>query len=121
MNFAADAPLALIGFSPSAARALRDLGLNALSVPGEPLPEVLDALKVLRFGGALVATDCQEAAFGNVQPDAAARKVGRVDALALLGEARGTRGGGAGGLGIHRPIRGRRRGQAHRRHPLAHR
>lgn len=86
----ADAPLALIGFGPPAARALRDLGLSALSVPDQPLSEVLSALHTLNFGGALLAPRVEAAAFALTQPDGFARKLSRVDALSLMGEARGT-------------------------------
>lgn len=87
---AGEAPLALVGFGAEAARALRALGLVALAVPAAPLAEVLGALAPLRFAGALIAPDHEEAAARLVTPDADARKLGRVDSVALAGGLRGS-------------------------------
>ncbi|PYE54811.1 shikimate dehydrogenase [Deinococcus yavapaiensis] len=85
-----DAALALVGHRPEVAVALRELGLTALRVPEDNLTNVLDALRTLRFVGALVAPHKEEAVFGAVQPDALARRQGRVDAIALAGSTYGT-------------------------------
>ncbi|MCD0167864.1 shikimate dehydrogenase, partial [Deinococcus sp. 12RED42] len=45
---ASDTPLALIGYPAPAARALRDLGLIAVSVPTDDTRAVLDACRTLR-------------------------------------------------------------------------
>lgn len=86
----ADAPLALIGFSRSAARSLRELGLVAFAVPATPLPEVLAACVTLGCAGALVAEAQQQAVYSLVQPDGAARKQARVDAIGFAAAPRGT-------------------------------
>lgn len=80
-----DAPLALIGHAPQAARALRELGLVALAVPDGPLADVFAALRTLHFCGALLAPHLEEAALAHVQSDASARKLGRADSLSLAG------------------------------------
>ena len=81
----ADHPLALIGFAPEAARALRDLGLIALNVPTTDLSRVLDACRALEFTGALVHPRLEHAALDGVTPDHAAQRLGRVDAIAFAG------------------------------------
>lgn len=81
----ADHPLALIGYAPEAARALRDLGLIALNVPTTDLPRVLDACRTLEFTGALVHPRLENAALDGVTPDHAAQRLGRVDAIAFAG------------------------------------
>ncbi len=86
----ADAPLALIGYGPSTARALRELGLVALAVPTAPLAEVLGACVTLGFAGALVADALGADAFALTQPDGAARLQGRVDALSFAAATHGT-------------------------------
>ncbi|MEF2280000.1 shikimate dehydrogenase [Deinococcus sp. YIM 134068] len=80
-----DAPLALVGHSPAAARALRDVGLVAVSVPGGDLGAVIGACRTLRFSGALVHESREGAAAEAVTPDTSARRAGRVDAVALTG------------------------------------
>lgn len=85
-----DSPLALIGYPAPAARALRDLGLIAVNVPTDDLRAVLDASRTLHFTGALVHPSQETHALGAVTPDAVARRVGRVDAIALSGEFHGT-------------------------------
>lgn len=80
-----DAPLALIGYAPEAARALRALGLLAIALPDGALNEVFAALRTLHFSGALIAPHLEEAAFVHVHSDAAARKLGRVDSVSLAG------------------------------------
>ncbi|AFZ65735.1 shikimate 5-dehydrogenase [Deinococcus peraridilitoris] len=80
-----DAPLALIGYSPDTARALRTFGLLSLAVPEGPPGDVVGALKTLRFTGALIAPHLEEVMLAHAQPDAAARKAGRVDALSFSG------------------------------------
>lgn len=85
-----DAALALIGHRPEVAVALRELGLTALRVPEDNLSGVVEALRTLRFVGALVAPHKEEAVFGVVQPDALARRQARVDAVALAGTTYGT-------------------------------
>ena len=85
-----DTPLALIGHSPQAARALRDIGLLALSVPTDDLSGVLQACQTLRFSGALVHASQECAALSVTQADPTAQKVGRVDAVAFAGGMHGT-------------------------------
>lgn len=85
-----DAPLALIGHSSQAARAFREVGLVALTVPESDLGAVLDACRTLHFTGALVHPSCEVAVAGVVDTDADARRVGRVDAVALAGGANGS-------------------------------
>lgn len=86
-----DAPLALIGSSPAAARALREVGLVAVAVPDEHLEAVLGACRTLRFSGALVHESREVAAASAADPDAGARRAGRVDAVAFTaGGAHGT-------------------------------
>lgn len=85
-----DAPLALIGYPAPAARALREVGLVALTVPDDDLSAVLDACRTLRFAGALVHATREIAVAGLVEADPDARRVGRVDALAFTGGVHGT-------------------------------
>lgn len=87
---AAERALALIGYSSSASRAMREFGLMALSVPGAPLPDVLVACERLGFVGALLHPSLQESAAGHLQLDPDARKANRADALAFTGGPRGT-------------------------------
>ncbi len=82
--------LALIGYPPAAARALRAFGLVALGVPAAPLPEVLAACQTLGFAGALLHPDVQELAAAHVQLDPDARRAGLSDALSFAGGPRGT-------------------------------
>ncbi|MFC4425355.1 shikimate dehydrogenase [Deinococcus navajonensis] len=77
--------LALIGYSPDAARTLRTLGLMALNVPTDNLGATLDACRTLHFSGALVAAPFQPQVLDVSTPDAGARRVGRADALAFAG------------------------------------
>lgn len=91
MTPAHDTPLALLGYPQGTGRALRDLGLNALSVPEAPLAEVLGACATLAFRGALVAPALQEGVLAVSQPDSAATRAGTADALAFV------RGGSGGG------------------------
>ncbi|UBV43589.1 shikimate dehydrogenase [Deinococcus taeanensis] len=85
-----DTPLALIGYPSPAARALRDLGLIAVNVPTGDLRGVLDACRTLQFSGALVHPSQETHALDAVTPDPVARRVGRVDAVSLSGQPRGT-------------------------------
>jgi len=85
-----DAPIALIGHHPDTARALRELGLVALTTPAEPLADVLAAARTLRYAGMLVGPAHEGATLPLVQPDSAARRTGGVDAVALTGSAHGT-------------------------------
>lgn len=87
---ASDTPLALIGYPAPAARALRDLGLIALSVPTDDTRAVLDACRTLHFTGALVHDSQQVHLLDAVTPDTAARRVGRVDAVSFAGTLSGT-------------------------------
>lgn len=80
-----DTPLALVGYPSAAALALRDLGLTALSVPAADPEEVVQACRVLGFGGALIAPAQQAAWLGAVSPDPEARRAGRVDAVTFGG------------------------------------
>jgi shikimate dehydrogenase len=80
-----DTPLALIGYSPDAARALRELGLTALAVPTDHLEEVLGACTALAFRGALVAASVQAAVLEATQPDSAAVRAGAADAVSFSG------------------------------------
>lgn len=90
MRSPSDAPLALIGYSADAARALREAGLLAVPVPDDDPAAVLDACRTLRFVGALVHPSREVALAGHVDPDPDARRVGRVDAVAFGREAHGT-------------------------------
>ena len=85
-----NAPLALLGYAPDAARAFRELGLLALTLPAEPLPDVLSAMRTLQFIGVLLGPALEEHAFAHVNADSAARKAHRVDAVAFTGNAIGT-------------------------------
>lgn len=80
-----ETPLALIGYSPDAARALRTLGLLALGVPADNLGATLEACRTLHFSGALVAPPFQAQVLDFSAPDAGARRVGRADTLAFAG------------------------------------
>jgi len=84
-----DHPLALLGFAPDAARALRQLGLIAVNVPTDDLTHVMDACRTLKFTGALVHPALEAAVAAAVTPDTAARRAGRVDAVAFSGTAHG--------------------------------
>ncbi|GGM01103.1 shikimate dehydrogenase [Deinococcus aerophilus] len=83
-------PLALIGHSPAAARALRELGVVALSVPTDDLRATLEACATLHFSGALVHPSQELRVADVAQPDAVARQVGRVDAVAFAAGIHGT-------------------------------
>ena len=85
MTPAHDTPLALLGYSPDAARALRELGLTALSLPTDALPEVLHACAVLACPGALVAPRFQDQVLAISRPDTAAQRAGSADALSFAG------------------------------------
>ncbi len=87
---ASDTPLALIGYPAPAARALRELGLVALSTPTDHLKEVMDACMTLGFSGALIHRSQEARALDATQADAGARRVGRVDAVAFTAGAHGT-------------------------------
>lgn len=85
MSPAHDTPLALLGYAPDAARRLRELGLTALSVPTEPLEDVLRACAALACPGALVAGALQATVLGLSHPDTAASRAGVADALSFAG------------------------------------
>lgn len=87
---APDTPLALIGYPVSAARALRELGLLAMTTPTGDLKTIMDACVTLGFGGALIHRSLEARAHDATQPDATARRVGRVDAVAFTVGAHGT-------------------------------
>ncbi|GHF30730.1 shikimate dehydrogenase [Deinococcus metalli] len=87
---APDAPLALIGYTSAAARALRDLGVVAVSVPHDDLGAVMDACRTLPFSGALVHPSVEGAALSVTQADVAAQRAGRVDSVAFAGGVHGT-------------------------------
>ncbi|GAA5532635.1 shikimate dehydrogenase [Deinococcus metallilatus] len=93
MSAIPDAPLALIGYSSQAARAFREVGLVALTVPHDDLTAVLEACRTLRFAGALVHPTLEIAAAEVLDPDPDARRAGRVDAVAFTG--------GAASGGVH--------------------
>ncbi|GGK32671.1 hypothetical protein GCM10008955_28290 [Deinococcus malanensis] len=84
-----DTPLALIGYPPDAARALRGLGLLALSVATDNLGATLEACRSLHFTGAIVHPTLESHLPDVSTPDAEARRVGRVDALAFAGGTHG--------------------------------
>ncbi|ACO45904.1 shikimate dehydrogenase [Deinococcus deserti] len=84
-----DTPLALIGHPPDAARALRALGLLAMSVPTDNLGATLEACRALHFTGAIVHSTLESHLPDISTPDAGARRVGRVDALAFAGGTHG--------------------------------
>ena len=86
-----DTPLALLGYPQGTGRALRDLGLNALSVPEAPLAEVIAACTTLAFRGALVGGALQPEVLAASQPDGEATRAGSADALAFV---RGSAGSG---------------------------
>lgn len=83
-------PLALIGHSGAAGRALRDLGLVGISVPTDDLEATLAACRTLRFSGALVHPSLETALLPFTQADPAAQRTGRVDAIAFAGGTHGT-------------------------------
>lgn len=85
-----ESPIALLGYPPETARALRDLGLVALGLPSEPLDEVLVACEVLGFLGALIHFGVQETVAPHLYLDPDARRAGRADAVAFMGGPRGT-------------------------------
>ena len=85
MTPAHDTPLALLGYAPDTARALRELGLTALSVPTDRLEDVVRACAVLACPGALVAAPLQEKIMGLCRPDTAAQRAGAADALSFTG------------------------------------
>lgn len=87
---APDSPVALIGHSGAAARALRDLGLVGVAVPHDDLPATLAACRTLRFSGALVHPYQETALLAVTQADPVAQRVGRVDAVAFAGGVHGT-------------------------------
>lgn len=87
MLIPADAPLALIGYSSDAARALAPLGITALAVPDAAPGDIVSACQTLKFSGALVAPQQGRAWLDAVQADSDARKAGRVDALSFHGAA----------------------------------
>lgn len=80
-----DVPFALIGHPSSAARPFLEVGLIAVPVPGDDLRAVVSACQALRFAGALVHPGSEAAALEAVEPDAGARRVGAVDAVAFAG------------------------------------
>ena len=75
--------IGLLGYGPATARALRDLGYLAVPLPAEDLAGVLAACQTLRLSGVLVHLAHEEQMYAAVQPDEAARRAGRVDAVAL--------------------------------------
>lgn len=83
MHSPPDTPLALIGYSPQAARACRELGLIALSLPCESPSEVAQACQTLRFSGALIAPPFQTQWIDITQADPEARRIGKVDSVAF--------------------------------------
>ena len=95
MTPAHDTPLALLGYDPGAARALRELGLTAISVPVNSLEDVLRACAVLACPGALVAGPLRAAvlalgltpgvAASAVRADTAALRSGVADAVSFTG------------------------------------
>ncbi|MDV6374928.1 shikimate dehydrogenase [Deinococcus arenicola] len=87
---ASDTPLALIGYPASAARALRELGLVAIATPADDLKTIMAACMTLGFSGALIHRTLEARAHDASQPDATARRVGRVDAVAFTAGAYGT-------------------------------
>ena len=95
MTPAHDTPLALLGYAPDAARALRELGLTAISVPVGNLEDVLRACAVLACPGALVAGPLRAAvlALGAstsvVRADTAALRSGAADAVSFTGGTHG--------------------------------
>ena len=87
MLIPADAPLALIGYSSDAARALTALGITALHVPDGPPADIISACQTLKFSGALVAPTHGHAWLHAVNGDTDARRAGRVDSLSFHGAA----------------------------------
>ncbi|KEF35300.1 shikimate dehydrogenase [Deinococcus sp. RL] len=85
-----DAPLALIGYSADAARALRGAGLLAVPVPDDDPAAVLEACRTLRFIGALVHPSREVALAGYLDLDPEARRAGRADAVAFGAGTHGT-------------------------------
>ena len=87
MLIPADAPLALIGYSSDAARALSALGITALNVPDGPPGDIISACHTLKFSGALIAPTQGHAWLDAVNVDTDARRAGRVDSLSFHGAA----------------------------------
>ncbi len=85
-----DTPLGLLGYSPQAARALREVGLLAVSLPAENLVGVLEASQALRFCGALVAPALGAGVLALSRPDLSARRAGGADALSFAGGVQAT-------------------------------
>ena len=91
MTPAHDTPLALLGYAPDVARALRELGLTAVSVPVDSLEDVLRACAVLACPGALVAGPLRAAVLAlgastsAVRADTAALRSGAADAVSFTG------------------------------------
>ena len=89
MTPAHDTPLALLGYAPDAARALRELGLTAISVPVGSLEDVLRACAVLACPGALVAGPLRAAlvalSASTVRADTSALRSGAADAVSFTG------------------------------------
>ncbi len=85
-----ESPIALLGYPPEIASALRDSGIVALGLPGAPLDEVLAACETLGFLGALIHADVQESLAPHLYLDPDARRAGRADAVAFTGGPRGT-------------------------------
>lgn len=95
MTPAHDTPLALLGYAPDVARALRELGLTAVSVPVDSLEDVLRACAVLACPGALVAGQLRAAVLAlgastsAVRADTAALRSGAADAVSFTGGTHG--------------------------------
>ena len=95
MTPAHDTPLALLGYAPDVARALRELGLTAVSVPVDSLEDVLRACAVLACPGALVAGPLRAAVLAlgastsAVRADTAALRSGAADAVSFTGGTHG--------------------------------
>lgn len=87
MLIPADAPLALIGYSGDAARALTALGIPSLNVPEGPPADIISACQTLKFSGALVAPAHGHAWLNAVNGDTDARRAGRVDSISFHGAA----------------------------------
>ncbi|UFA51114.1 shikimate dehydrogenase [Deinococcus radiophilus] len=75
--------IGLLGAPPAAAQALSRLGFQALSLPVGNLGGSLLACQTLGIGGVLVHSTFEEAAFAATESDEAARRAGKVDAIAL--------------------------------------
>lgn len=85
MSTHTDAPLALVGYPATTARAFRELGFTAMSVPTDHAREVAAACQTLKFSGALIAPAYQKQWLEATHADHEARRVGRVDAAAFPG------------------------------------